>query len=191
MYAMKYMNKIQIIRKHAVENVFREIKILCSLEHPFLVNLWFTFQDREDMFLVMDLMLGEWIKGMRHSKQEKLLCWFTIPTGGDISYHLEKHGKFSLPRVRLYIAEVSLALEYLRSKSIIHRDIKPANMLLDSQGHVHVTDFNVASIVRPNVQITSTTGTKPYMGMYRTWVCTCPEELVFPRRMNFFVNTYK
>ena len=58
MYAMKYMNKIQIIRKHAVENVFREIKILCSLEHPFLVNLWFTFQDREDMFLVMDLMLG-------------------------------------------------------------------------------------------------------------------------------------
>lgn len=59
MYAMKYMNKIQIIRKHAVENVFREIKILCSLENPFLVNLWFTFQDREDMFMVLDLMLGK------------------------------------------------------------------------------------------------------------------------------------
>lgn len=60
MYAMKYMNKIQIIQKHAVENVFREIKILCNLEHPFLVNLWFTFQDREDMFMVLDLMLGEY-----------------------------------------------------------------------------------------------------------------------------------
>lgn len=59
MYAMKYMNKIQIIRKRAVENVFREIKILCSLDHPFLVNLWFTFHDREDMFMVLDLMLGE------------------------------------------------------------------------------------------------------------------------------------
>ena len=59
MYAMKYMTKIQIIRKHAVENVFREIKILTSVEHPFLVNLWFTFQDREDMFMVLDLMLGE------------------------------------------------------------------------------------------------------------------------------------
>ena len=58
MYAMKYMNKVQIIRKHAVENVFREIKILRSLEHSFLVNLWFSFQDREDMFMVLDLMLG-------------------------------------------------------------------------------------------------------------------------------------
>ena len=58
MYAMKYMNKVQIIRKHAVENVFREIKILQMLEYTFLVNLWFTFQDREDMFMVLDLMLG-------------------------------------------------------------------------------------------------------------------------------------
>ena len=58
MFAMKYMNKVQIIQKHAVENVFREIKILQTLEHPFLVNLWFTFHDREDIFLVLDLMLG-------------------------------------------------------------------------------------------------------------------------------------
>ena len=84
--------------------------------------------------------------------------------GGDISYHLEKSGKFQVERVRLYIAELALALEYFRSKKIIHRDIKPANMLLDSQGHVHVTDFNVATIVRSNVPVTSTTGTKPYMG---------------------------
>ena len=59
MYAMKYMNKIQIIQKHAVDNVFREIDILRGLDHAFLVNLWYTFQDREDMFMVLDLMLGE------------------------------------------------------------------------------------------------------------------------------------
>ena len=58
MYAMKYMNKVQIIRKHAVENVFRESEILRKLEHTFLVNLWFTFQDQEDLFMVLDLMLG-------------------------------------------------------------------------------------------------------------------------------------
>ena len=58
MYAMKYMNKVQIIKKHAVDNVFREVEILCQLEHPFLVNLWFTFQDQEDIFMVLDLMLG-------------------------------------------------------------------------------------------------------------------------------------
>lgn len=81
-----------------------------------------------------------------------------------MSYHLEKEGRFQVPRVRLYIAELSLALEYLREKSIIHRDIKPANMLLDSKGHIHLTDFNVACFVKPGVPITSITGTKPYMG---------------------------
>ena len=56
---MKYMNKVQIIKKHAVENVFREIELVKQLEHPFLVNLWYTFQDQEDIFLVLDLMLGQ------------------------------------------------------------------------------------------------------------------------------------
>lgn len=84
--------------------------------------------------------------------------------GGDLSYHLEKEVRFQLPRVKLYVAENALALEYLREKQIIHRDLKPANMLLDSKGHVHLTDFNVACKVHPNLTLTSTTGTKPYMG---------------------------
>lgn len=88
----------------------------------------------------------------------------SLNPGGDISYHLEKQGRFAVPRVRLYVAELSLALEYLREHRVIHRDVKPANMLLDSGGHVHLTDFNVACIVRSGVNITSVTGTKPYMG---------------------------
>ena len=71
-----------------------------------------------------------------------------------------------MPRVRLYVAELALVLEYLRSRHILHRDVKPANMLLDSQGHVHLTDFNVACVVKPHSHITSITGTKPYMGQY-------------------------
>eukprot|EP00731_Ephydatia_muelleri_P020566 Em0013g293a len=140
MYAMKYMNKIQIIAKHAVENVFREQELLSALEHPFLVNLWFTFQDAEDIFMVMDLMLG-----------------------GDLSYHLTREGRFAVPRVVLYVAEMALVLEYLQGKQIIHRDMKPANMLLDLQGHVHLSDFNVACVVKAGVPVTSVTGTKPYM----------------------------
>ena len=62
------------------------------------------------------------------------------------------------------MAEICLALEYLAKQKIIHRDIKPANMLLDSKGHVHLTDFNVACISREGKSITSMTGTKPYMG---------------------------
>jgi len=104
--------------------------------------------------------------------------------GGDLSYHLEKEGRFQVPRVRLYLAEIALALEYLRESSIIHRDVKPANMLLDSQGHVHLTDFNVACIVRPDVAVLSITGTKPYMGKgcvkvsAGVCVCVCERESV-------------
>ena len=57
------MNKLQIIEKRAVDNVFREIHILKALDHPFLVNVWFAFQDEEDIFLVIDLMLGMWLSG--------------------------------------------------------------------------------------------------------------------------------
>ncbi len=59
MYALKHMNKVQMIHKHAVDNVFREMILLQGLEHPYLDNLWFTFHDREDIFMVLDLMLGK------------------------------------------------------------------------------------------------------------------------------------
>lgn len=44
MYAMKYMNKSQCLEKEAMKNVVREMNLLRQLEHPFLVNLWFSFQ---------------------------------------------------------------------------------------------------------------------------------------------------
>ena len=95
------------------------------------------------------------------------LSMYPLYTGGDLSYHLEKEGRFQVGRVKLYLAELALALEYLRSRCILHRDVKPANMLLDSQGHVHLTDFNVACVIKPNSHITSVTGTKPYMGQLK------------------------
>lgn len=140
MYAMKYMNKNACIKKDAVRNVLRELEILKFLEHPFLVNLWFAFQDEEDMFMVVDLLLG-----------------------GDIRYHLQQVTKFDEPRVKLYLCELGLALGYLRSKKVIHRDLKPDNLLLDEKGHVHLTDFNIATILEDGKLATSMSGTKPYM----------------------------
>lgn len=64
------------------------------------------------------------------------------------------------------MAELCMALDYLSVQKIVHRDLKPANMLLDSKGHIHLTDFNVASIQRSGKTLLSMTGTKPYMG---TW----------------------
>ncbi|XP_029419367.1 serine/threonine-protein kinase 32B isoform X2 [Nannospalax galili] len=108
MYAMKYMNKQKCIERDEVRNVFRELQIMQGLEHPFLVNLWYSFQDEEDMFMVVDLLLG-----------------------GDLRYHLQQNVHFTEGAVKLYICELALALEYLQRYHIIHRDIKPDNILLD------------------------------------------------------------
>ncbi|KAL4659734.1 serine/threonine-protein kinase 32B-like isoform X1 [Arapaima gigas] len=100
----------------------------------------YSFQDEEDMFMVVDLLLG-----------------------GDLRYHLQQNVHFSESTVKLYICEIVLALHYLRSKRIIHRDIKPDNILLDEHGHAHLTDFNIAAVVKDDLQATSIAGTKPYM----------------------------
>eukprot|EP00063_Salmo_salar_P034795 XP_014009630.1 PREDICTED: serine/threonine-protein kinase 32C-like isoform X3 [Salmo salar] len=140
MYAMKYMNKQQCIERDEVRNVFRELEILQEIEHVFLVNLWYSFQDEEDMFMVVDLLLG-----------------------GDLRYHLQQNVHFNEDAVKLYLCEMTLALDYLQNQHIIHRDIKPDNILLDEQGHAHLTDFNVATIIKDGERATALAGTKPYM----------------------------
>uniref|UniRef100_A0A8C5NM94 Serine/threonine kinase 32A n=1 Tax=Junco hyemalis TaxID=40217 RepID=A0A8C5NM94_JUNHY len=110
MYAMKYMNKQKCVERNEVRNVFKELQIMQGLEHPFLVNLWYSFQDEEDMFMVVDLLLG-----------------------GDLRYHLQQNVRFQEATVKLFICELVLALDYLQSRHIIHRDIKPDNILLDER----------------------------------------------------------
>ncbi|XP_076436940.1 serine/threonine-protein kinase 32A-like isoform X2 [Babylonia areolata] len=140
MFAMKYMNKAMCARHSAISNVVRELDMLTRLDHPFIVNLWYAFQDEEDMFMVVDLFLG-----------------------GDLRYHMQQDEPFGEERVKFYLCELALVLDYLRTQRIIHRDIKPDNILLDEEGHCHLTDFNVATQLEEGELATATSGTRPYM----------------------------
>ncbi|NXC17021.1 ST32A kinase, partial [Corythaeola cristata] len=159
MYAMKYMNKQKCVERNEVRNVFKELQIMQGLEHPFLVNLWYSFQDEEDMFMVVDLLLG-----------------------GDLRYHLQQNVRFQEGTVKLFICELVLALDYLQSRHIIHRDIKPDNILLDEHGHVHITDFNIATMLTTEIQVTTIAGTKPYMGKHPTVLFKMLSLWRFPQR---------
>lgn len=92
------MSKRAIIERSASRNVLKEVEILKLLNHPFLVNMCYSFQDDEDMFMVLDLMLG-----------------------GDLRYHLNQGHKFCEEQISLYIVEMGLALDYLHNKRILHR----------------------------------------------------------------------
>ncbi|CAG9320329.1 unnamed protein product [Blepharisma stoltei] len=139
LFAMKAMSKLRIVSKRSVHSVMNERKILSVLRHPLIVNMQFAFQDRENLYLVMDLM-----------------------PGGDLRYHIGKVRRFSEEQTRFFVACIVSGLEYIHANGIIHRDIKPENLVLDSKGYVRITDFGIARVFNPeNSQDTS--GTPGYM----------------------------
>ncbi|KAJ3334027.1 hypothetical protein HDU76_013102 [Blyttiomyces sp. JEL0837] len=140
LYALKYINKLQCIRMRAIQNIFRERAILEEINHPLIVNLRFAFQDDENMFMVIDLMMG-----------------------GDLRFHLDRLGGFQEEAVRIIAAEMVCSIVYLHSKGIVHRDLKPDNVLLDGDGHAHLTDFNIAVKYEDRKYLKSHSGTLAYM----------------------------
>ncbi|CAB4487591.1 kinase-like protein [Rhizophagus irregularis DAOM 181602=DAOM 197198] len=140
LYALKYINKAKCIKMRAVENIIQERRLLEEIEYNLVCNLRYAFQDDENLFMVLDLMLG-----------------------GDLRFHLERQGSLKEEVVKFYVAEVSLGLHYLHSKKIVHRDLKPDNVLLDEKGHAHLTDFNIAVHFNERKPLTSVAGSMAYM----------------------------
>ncbi|KIP02208.1 hypothetical protein PHLGIDRAFT_130859 [Phlebiopsis gigantea 11061_1 CR5-6] len=140
LYALKYIDKAKCIKQKAVANIIQERRLLEEIDHPFIVNLRYAFQDDENCFFVLDLMLG-----------------------GDLRFHLERKGRIEEGVVRFWLAELAEALNYLRKQRIIHRDLKPDNILLDAAGHAHITDFNVAIHYSERRLHTSVAGSMAYM----------------------------
>lgn len=99
--------------------------MLADLNHPFLVNMRSSFQDRENLYLVMDYL-----------------------NGGDLRYHIGTKGKFNQAETKFYIANIIIGLEYLHQRKIIHRDLKPENFVLDEDGYLRITDLGVSRISR-------------------------------------------
>jgi serine/threonine kinase 32 len=82
----------------AVENIISERRLLEQIECELIVNMRYAFQDDENLFMVLDLMLG-----------------------GDLRFHLDRLGIMPEEYVRFYAAEIAVALGHLHSLNIVHR----------------------------------------------------------------------
>jgi len=123
LYAMKEMLKSRVIGKRSVTSVMNERLLLSTLEHDFIVNMQFAFQDREQLYMVLDLL-----------------------DGGDLRYHLSNKKKFSEKQTKFMIANLIISLEYIHDNGVIHRDLKPENIVLDKNGYLRITDFGIARV---------------------------------------------
>jgi serine/threonine protein kinase len=71
--------------------------------------------------------------------------------GGTLSEYVAKHGALSLPEAQWYLGQIAQALDYAHQHNCVHCDVKPANILIDSDGHVVLSDFGIARILPNNV----------------------------------------
>ncbi|CDP08961.1 unnamed protein product [Coffea canephora] len=131
-FAMKAMDKGMMLNRNKVHRACAEREILDMLDHPFLPALYASFQTKTHICLITDY------------------C-----PGGELFMLLDRQPMKVLREnaVRFYAAEVVVALEYLHCQGIIYRDLKPENVLLQSNGHVSLTDFDLSCLTSCKPQL--------------------------------------
>ncbi|XP_032321138.1 microtubule-associated serine/threonine-protein kinase 3 isoform X12 [Camelus ferus] len=122
-FAIKKINKQNLILRNQIQQVFVERDILTFAENPFVVSMFCSFETRRHLCMVMEYV-----------------------EGGDCATLLKNMGPLPVDMARMYFAETVLALEYLHNYGIVHRDLKPDNLLITSLGHIKLTDFGLSKI---------------------------------------------
>ena len=121
-YAMKTLLKSEMFKKDQLAHVRAERDVLAEADSPWVVSLYYSFQDKEYLYLIMEFL-----------------------PGGDLMTMLIKYDTFSEDVTRFYMAECVLAIEAVHRLGFIHRDIKPDNILIDRDGHIKLSDFGLST----------------------------------------------
>mmetsp|Transcript_20354 Transcript_20354/g.23463 ORF Transcript_20354/g.23463 Transcript_20354/m.23463 type:complete len:443 (+) Transcript_20354:202-1530(+) len=122
-YAVKIIDKEQLIREHMEEQLKREISIMRMLNHPNIVKLYDVLQTQNNIYLVLELV-----------------------TGGELFDRIVSAKRFDEDTGRKYFQQLVTALHYCHKQGIAHRDLKPENLLVDDKGNIKITDFGLANL---------------------------------------------
>ncbi|XBW35402.1 hypothetical protein QEN19_000968 [Hanseniaspora menglaensis] len=173
LYALKIYDKKEMIRRKKSKRIITEQEILASVNHPFIVTLYHSFQTEDYLYLCMEYCVGgEFFRALQTRKSKNLP---------------EEDAKF-------YACEVLAALEYLHIMGFIYRDLKPENILLHQSGHIMLSDFDLSISTTSNrhfkTQFQSIS--LPGVNMDADWGSGCPVDtkaIMSGFRTNSFVGT--
>lgn len=142
LYACKQFHKAGLMMGLAAARTVTEKEVLAQLTHPNIVQLHYALQDRDRVFLILEY----------------------VP-GGELFRHLLMARIFTQDTAAFYTAEMALALHHLHGVGVVYRDLKPENCLLDSNGHLVLTDFGLLKVAatEPDHSCTLVIGTPEYM----------------------------
>ncbi|PSK39000.1 hypothetical protein C7M61_002309 [Candidozyma pseudohaemuli] len=121
-YAMKTLLKSEMYKKDQLAHVKAERDVLAGSDSPWVVSLYYSFQDHVNLYLIMEFL-----------------------PGGDLMTMLIRWQIFTEDITRFYMAECVLAIEAIHKLGFIHRDVKPDNILIDKRGHVKLSDFGLST----------------------------------------------
>ena len=139
---MKQLSKVKLIDQNCYEDIIYERDLESNLDYPFLTPLIFSFQDKDYVYMIHDLM-----------------------SGGDLRYWYTQKKIFNEKECKFLVVCIILALEYLHTNKIIHRDLKPENIIFDKNGYIHIVDFGIAKMLNnePEEKVIHISGTPGYM----------------------------
>jgi len=125
-YAMKSIKKNHVLSHRELQHTLTEQSVLRRVadepdSNPFIVRLWWSFHDKDHLFLVMD-----------------------FHPGGDLATQLARWGRLGRDRARFYAAEITEGVTSLHRSGVIYRDLKPENILIAFDGHIVLTDFGLS-----------------------------------------------
>ncbi|KAM6318135.1 citron Rho-interacting kinase isoform 2-T2 [Podargus strigoides] len=142
-YAMKVMSKESLLAKEHVSFFEEERSILSESNSPWIPQLQYAFQDKKNLYLVME-----------------------YQPGGDLLSLLNRYeDQLDESMVQFYLAELVLAIHSVHQMGYVHRDIKPENVLIDRTGHIKLVDFGSAAKMTVNKTVNAKlpVGTPDYM----------------------------
>ncbi|KAM6119659.1 citron Rho-interacting kinase isoform 1-T1 [Phoenicopterus ruber ruber] len=142
-YAMKVMSKESLLAQEHVSFFEEERSILSQSTSPWIPQLQYAFQDRKNLYLVME-----------------------YQPGGDLLSLLNRYeDQLDESMVQFYLAELILAIHSVHQMGYVHRDIKPENVLIDRTGHIKLVDFGSAAKMTVNKTVNAKlpVGTPDYM----------------------------